>query len=104
MSDRTIHLPAMGKVPEKCVAPATLAPGCVQVVNLSTISDETRAMFGRAATRMKALLDAEEEFYRTRPIRRLRKRLGLLPDPDVKARVWALEHVGSFTDTARGDR
>jgi len=43
-------------------------------------------------TMMKSLMELQDEFYRRHPIRRVLKELGFIPDPDIKARLWALDH------------
>lgn len=40
--------------------------------------------------RMKKLMKLQDEFYKTRPIRRWLKKHGLIGNPDMKARTWAL--------------
>lgn len=64
-----------------------------KITDLYIESPEMQALFQQAHFSLKALLAAQEEFYSTRPIRRFLKRLGLIPDPDMKARLWALRKV-----------
>lgn len=59
--------------------------------NVIQVSDIGEGEYlGPARGKLIRLLELQEEFYRTHPVRGLLKKLHLLPDPDTKARAWAL--------------
>ena len=51
-----------------------------------------------AMQRMEALMAAQDEYFRRRPHLRLARAIGVLPDPYLPARQWALERVGAMLE------
>lgn len=45
----------------------------------------------QAVHKSKRVMELQDEFYLQHPIRRFLKKRGWIPDPDMKARLWALE-------------
>lgn len=59
--------------------------------NVIQVSDIGEGEYlGAARTKLIRLLELQEEFYNTHLVRRLLRKLHLLPEPDPKARAWAL--------------
>ena len=60
--------------------------------NVLQVSDIGEGVYlGAARAKLIRLLELQEEFYRTHAVRRLLKKLHLLPATDTKARAWALQ-------------
>jgi hypothetical protein len=59
--------------------------------NVIQVSDIGEGEYlGAARTKLIRLLELQEEFYNAHPVRRLLRKLHLLPESDPKARAWAL--------------
>lgn len=60
--------------------------------NVILVSDIGEGEYlGAARGKLIRLLELQEEFYRTHAVRRLLRKLHLLPATDAKARAWALQ-------------
>jgi hypothetical protein len=60
--------------------------------NVVQVSDIGEGEYlGAARGKLIRLLELQEEFYRTHAVRRLLRKLHILPATDAKARAWALK-------------
>jgi hypothetical protein len=60
--------------------------------NVIQVSDIGEGVYLTAArAKLIRLLELQEEFYNTHPVRRLLRKLHLVPEPDPTARAWALQ-------------
>ncbi len=57
-------------------------------------NENSRTRFRALAQAIAAMQRAEQEYYDSHHWRRLLKNLGLIREPDFKARMWALKKIG----------
>ena len=69
------------------VEPARIAADAISEARIGTFTPEEQREFGPQIATLRARIAAQEEFYRLHPWRAFFKRLGLIPDPDMKEHV-----------------
>jgi hypothetical protein len=79
---------------------ANLTSAGIHEANFRRLTKEEADFFGGIVAHMQAMFAAQDEYFSQRPILAGLRKLGILPDPYMPARLYALEKVGrAFQDT-----